>query len=177
MPDVEKLTTFGELKISDLPPVEEITISVPVEKLIRVGKVLNIVDVQVVVESLRSMPPLDLDSILFKSDGKPLGQIFDVFGPIAEPHYSIRFTNAEQIKEKNVSVGMEVYFVPQSDRSITRFAFVNELQKIKGTDASWENDNEPPESVIEYSDDEEEQLARREIRAQRKQDSQNKTRI
>lgn len=165
--DEEKLTTEGELKISDLPPIEELSITVPLGSLIKVGKIVSIVDVLVVVESLKSMPPLDLDTILFRSDGSAFGQIFDVFGPVIEPHYSIRFSSADQIKEKNIPIGLEVYFVPQSDRSITKFAFVNEIKKLKGTDASWENDNEPPEFLKEYSDDEEEQLAKRNRKSQR----------
>lgn len=161
MLDEEKPTTAGELKLSDLPAIEELTITLPVNNLVKIGKVLNIVDVLVVIESIRSMPPLDLDTVLFKSNGKPIGQIFDVFGPIVEPHYSIRFSKAEQIKEKDIHTNMDVYFAPQKDRNITKFAFVNEIKKIKGTDASWEHDNEPPESVVEYSDDEEERKSRK----------------
>lgn len=171
MLDDEKPTTAGELKLADLPPVEQLTITVPSDNLIKVGKVLSIVDVLVVVESIKSMPPLDLDSILFKADGSPLGQIFDVFGPIKEPHYSIRFTNSEQIKDQHIHKDMDVFFVPQNDRTITKFAFVNEIRKNKGTDASWENDNEPPENIPrEYSDDEEEELAKRRDRRPKKRD-------
>lgn len=165
MLDDDKPTTAGELKLADLPPIEELSITAPTESLIKIGKVLSIVDVLVVVESIRSMPPLDLDTVLFRDDGQPVGQIFDVFGPITEPHYSIRFTNGEQIKVKKVYKDMPVYFLPQSDRTITKFAFVDEIKKIKGTDASWENDNEPPETVLEYSDDEEEESSRRSRRA------------
>lgn len=161
MLDEEKPTTEGELRLSDLPPIQELSISVATNDLVKVGKVLNIVDVLVVIESIRSMPPLDLDTVLFEFNGRPIGQIFDVFGPVVEPHYAVRFTNAEQIKEKNIETGMDIYFAPRIDTNITKFAFVNEIKKIKGTDASWENDNEPPESVAEFSDDEEERSSRR----------------
>lgn len=156
----EKPTTAGELKLSDLPPLEDLKISVPADTLIKIGKVLNIVDMLVVVESLKNMPPLDIDTVLFKSDGEPLGPVFDVFGPIKEPHYTIRFNGPDQVKDKSVELDMPVYFVPQSDRKITKFAFIEEIKKNKGTDASWENDNEPPESVAEYSDDEEEKQSK-----------------
>lgn len=159
--EVERPITEGELKLSDLPPVEELTITVPIDNLVKVGKVLNIVDVLVVIESIKAMPPLDLDTVLFKPNGKPIGQIFDVFGPVAEPHYSVRFSNSEQIKEKNIETGMDIFFAPQTDRSITKFAFVNEIKKIKGTDASWKNDNEPPDHVVDFSDDEEEHKTRK----------------
>ena len=143
-----------------LPPIEDLKISVPVDKLVKVGKVVSIVDQLVVIESIRSMPPLDLDTILFNSNGTAIGAIFDTFGTVIEPHYTVRFTNSEQIKDKNIHLGMETFFSPQTDRVITKFAFVDELKKIKGTDASWENDNEPPPGVKagDYSDDEEENI-------------------
>lgn len=137
-------TTFGELKLSDLPPIEDLTITVPAESLIKIGKVISIVNVLVVVESIRSMPPLDLDTVLFKSDGSPLGQVFDTFGTITEPHYSVRFADPQQIKDKEIAIDMEVFFTPNFDREITKFAFVDQLKKFKGTDASGEHDNERP---------------------------------
>lgn len=151
--DEEKLTTVGELKLSDLPPVEDLTISAPIEKLVKVGRVSSIVEVLVVIESVKSMPPLDLDTILFKQDGKPIGQIFDVFGSIREPHYSVRFTNANQIKEKGINIDESIFFLPQTDRAITKFAFVEELRKNKGTDASGEHDNERPEGADDSDSD------------------------
>lgn len=171
--EINKPTTAGELKLSDLPPIEELSISVPTDKLVKIGKIVSIVDVLVVIESIRSMPPLDLDTVLFKSDGTTIGQIFDTFGSVTEPHYSVRFTNSEQIEAKQITTGMDIFFSPQTDRVITKFAFVDELKKIKGTDASWENDNEPPSTVDtgDFSDDEEERRAR----SRRKSTSSNKT--
>lgn len=144
MLDEKSIATTGELSISDLPPIQELTITVPRSSLVQVGKVLSIVGVLVVIESIKSMPPLDLDSVLFDSNGSPLGQIFDVFGPITEPHYSIRYNNNEQIIVKNVQKDMPVYFLPENNRSITKFAFLDEIRKHKGTDASTEHDNEAP---------------------------------
>lgn len=155
MIECEKPTTKGELSLSDLPPIEDLKITVDADKLVKVGQVISIVDVLVVVAAERSMPPLDLETVLFKKDGSAVGQIFDVFGAITEPHYSIRFTNGEQIKEKEINVGSEIYFLPQPDRSITKFAFVSELRKNKGTDASGENDNEAPEWAKDDSSDDE----------------------
>lgn len=154
MLDEEKPLTVGELRLCDLPPVEKLTISIPKEDLVELGKIVSIVDVLVVVEANKVMPPLDIDSILFKSNGDPLGEVFDVFGPIKEPHYSIRFNSEAEIKEQNLEKGMIVYFAPKNDRNLTKFAFVNELQKQPGTDASWEHDNEKPDYISECSDDE-----------------------
>lgn len=120
---------------------------VPRTEIIKLGTVQSIVEAQVIVEAEKSMPPLDLDTILFKEDGTPLGPVFDVFGSIKEPHYSIKFNNTDHMKEFEVHQGMQVYFVPDIERKLTKFAFVSELMKVPGTDASWENDQEPPEGA------------------------------
>jgi hypothetical protein len=39
------------------------------------------------------------------------------------------------------------------------------LYRIKGSDASWEDNNEPPPKCLDYSDDEEERRARRSLQA------------
>lgn len=150
---LEKPTTFGELKLSDLPPIEDLTITAPVDSLVKIGKVISIVDVLVVIESIRSMPPLDLDTVLFKPDGSPLGQVFDTFGTVTEPHYTVRFASSQHIRDKGIELNMEIFFSTQTDREITRFAFVDQLKKIKGTDASGEHDNEQPPDAA-GSDDE-----------------------
>jgi hypothetical protein len=39
------------------------------------------------------------------------------------------------------------------------------LHRMKGSDASWEDNNEPPPKCLDYSDDEEERAARRSLQA------------
>ena len=39
------------------------------------------------------------------------------------------------------------------------------LHRMKGSDASWEDNNEPPPKCLDYSDDEEERIARRSLQA------------
>ena len=53
---------------------------------------------------------------------------------------------------------MEVYFAPRTRH--TAYVFVDALFKQKGSDASWEHDQEPPEGCLDYSDDEEERRAK-----------------
>lgn len=149
----ERPLTKGELRLCDLPAVEKLDISVPKETLVPIGKILSIVDVLVVVQSYKAMPPLDIDSILFKDNGEPIGSIFDVFGPIQEPHYSIRFNDEKHILEQNIAKDMIVYFSTTIDKNLTKFAFVDKLRQQPGTDASWENDNEPPDHIKDAEDD------------------------
>lgn len=64
----------------------------------------------------------------------------------------------QHIIDQGVKVGMEVYFAPRTRH--TAYVFVDALFKQKGSDASWENDQEPPEGCLDYSDDEQERKAK-----------------
>lgn len=114
---------------------------------------------------------MDIDTVLFLEAGnRTLGQVFDVMGNVASPIYCVRFNCADDIKHKDLTIGMKVYVAPQTD--YTNFIVLSNLMRQKGCDASWENDNEVPEDYNEYSDDEEERLARR--RKTQKQRNQNR---
>lgn len=157
--------TEGELLLQDLPPIEDLKISVASNTLACLGTISAIVEKQIIVQSNKDMPPLNIDSVLFFADGQPIGQIFDVLGQVKEPSYSIRFNTEQDITLKQLEIDMPVYFAPSADKSITSFVFVNQLRKIKGTDASWKDNNEPPEHLKEYSDDEEERRAKSKLRS------------
>lgn len=79
-----------------------------------------------VVQALKNTPPLNLDSILFLDHGRQtLGQIFDVFGPVTEPLYCVRFNSADHIKEKGIEKDMKVYCAPKTQH--TSYVFVPDL--------------------------------------------------
>ncbi|OQV16641.1 putative H/ACA ribonucleoprotein complex non-core subunit NAF1 [Hypsibius exemplaris] len=131
-----------------------------VVKLLKIGAIRTILDNIIVVESLPGTPPLDLHSVLFLNQTTPLGRIFDVFGPVIRPLYSLRFESEEDFdKISGLVVGADVSVVP-SDPHLTAYIFVKDLQKLKGTDASWEDDGELPDEMEEFSDDEQEKLAK-----------------
>lgn len=112
------------------------------------------------VESRAGFAAVDIDTVLFLEKGnRTLGQVFDVMGNVASPIYCVRFNNVQDIRIKNVSVGLTVYVAPQTE--YTNFIVLSDLMQQKGCDASWENDHEAPEGCNEFSDDEEERLARR----------------
>lgn len=103
---------------------------------------------------------MDIDTVLFLEAGnRTLGQVFDVMGNVASPIYCVRFNCSDDIKRKDLTIGMKVYVAPQTE--YTSFIVLSDLMRQKGCDASWENDNEVPEDCNEFSDDEEERLARR----------------
>ena len=62
---------------------------------------------------------------------------------------------------------MKTYFAPRSD--LTSYVFLEQLMAMKISDASWVNDEEPPPQFLEYSDDEEEQRVKREMKMKKKE--------
>lgn len=114
----------------------------------------------VLVESLPNFAAVDIDTVLFLDKGnRTLGQVFDVMGNVASPIYCVRFNKTQDIVDKKVTVGEIVYVAPKTEH--TNFIVLSELMNQKGTDASWEDDIEPPTGCGDFSDDEEERVARR----------------
>ncbi|XP_060602702.1 H/ACA ribonucleoprotein complex non-core subunit NAF1-like [Ruditapes philippinarum] len=156
----EDIRTKGELLPEDLPPLEELTITVDESVvLVEVGSIKSIVGILVVIQSNENVPPLNDETILFVEGHKVLGQVFEVFGPVKTPWYSVRFNEVNNIEAKGLKVGMPVFCAPRED-SFTKFVFVDSLKTIRGSDASWEDNNEPPEKHLDYSDDEAERRAK-----------------
>merc|ERR1719400_3021735 len=166
--------TTNELLTKDLPPVENINARVSAGECTEAGVIKNIVEELVVVESVPGMPALDLETVLFVEEGGlALGRVFDVIGPVTRPLYVVRFNSAQHVAEKCVSPGQKVYFAPKSE--LTSYVFLEQLMRMKISDASWANDEEPPPQFLEYSDDEEEQKAKREMKMRKKAQTQSQT--
>lgn len=114
----------------------------------------------VIVEAFLNNPALDIDSVLFVDRGqRALGRIFDVFGPVTKPFYAIRFNNNEHIINFNVQIKEPVYCAPKTEYA--SYVLVSQLMQMKGSDASWRHNNEPPQEFLDYSDDEAEKLAKK----------------
>lgn len=153
----------GEMLLEDLPPIEDLHINVPEYECVEFGKVESIVDQLVVVKSHPNTPLLDLDSVLFLRKGQSvLGEIFDVLGQVFSPMYCVRFNSADHIKEKNIIIGELVYAAPRTQ--YTQMMVLPNLINSRGSDASWRNDVEPPPQHLDYSDDEEEAKAKKNLR-------------
>lgn len=171
------LKTKGEMLIEELPPPEEecIQLNCDVDRLQQIGSVTKILENLVMVESFKNLPALDLDSVLFFRTGKSIGRVFDVIGSVSKPFYVIRFASSQKVTESAIFVNMPVYFVPPDlclasfrELNVTKYVLVSQLKSSKGTDASWLHNNEPPENVKEYSDDEEERKDKMKQKAKRK---------
>lgn len=169
------LKTKDELSIEDFGPVEYFEIQLePNVKLERIGKVISKVDnklvvIQSVKENPDQKPPtLDEETYLFDSNKKFIGKIFETFGPVVNPFYVVRFNSLNDIENRNLSleINSEV-FIAQSNQ-YTKYVFnIDSLRKQKGSDASWSNDNEPPAEYLDYSDDEQEKLAKKQLKGAR----------
>ena len=155
--------TKNEMRLCDLPPVKEVDASVNESEVTKIGIVSSSVDELVIVESLPGNPAIDIDSVLFLDQGlRALGQVFDVIGPVAQPYYCVRFNSKEHIDSKAITNGMDVYYAPKNDE-FTSYVFLEQLMRLKISDASWRDDEEPPPQFLDYSDDEEERMAKKEI--------------
>ena len=146
--------------------------------VVKIGKILNIVDRNLVVHHVEDTQPLDHGSILcaIRKDSKeksptgaegtqariPLGVIDEIFGPVNQPMYVVRaptgatpsldsvLENIDELKTQ-----LDVYVVKQYAQQI-------DPRKLdtKGSDASNRYDEEVGEDEQDYSDDEKEAIAK-----------------
>ncbi|XP_064633244.1 uncharacterized protein LOC135491339 [Lineus longissimus] len=159
-PVINVTKTKGELLIEDLPPIEDLHIEVDSSvEMAEIGKVAQIVGLLAVIQAIPDTPALNVDSILFNEKREPLGQVFETFGRVTSPMYTMRFNSDEHMKTKNIEIGLVVFCAPKMSE-YTHFVFVEQLKALRGSDASWENNNEPPDRYLDYSDDEGERRAK-----------------
>ena len=150
----------GELQFTDLPVVCHVALVLSVDdELDKIGCVHSIVESLVIVQSRPMLPALDTDSVLWRSNRQPLGAIFETFGPVQSPYYSVRFRCPKQIHKSGISVGESIFFTPNNTQ-FTKYVFTHHLMQLKGSDASWTDDIEPPLEAVDFSDDEREQETR-----------------
>ena len=133
------------MTVNEADYLEVMEISITVEDLL-------------VIESNHGLPAVDLESVLLLEKGaKALGKVFDVIGPL----YVVRFNSEQHVRERGVTRGMiMVYFAPKTEH--TTFVFLEQLMKLKTSDVSWSNGEEPLPQFIEYSDEEQETRAKQE---------------
>ncbi|KAJ1961665.1 hypothetical protein GGI12_003118 [Dipsacomyces acuminosporus] len=146
---------------SPVIPAVSITQLPDTAQLVELGAIHSIVDSSVIIEAHSSGEShvLDAESIVAFGDRRVLGSVFDVFGPISRPLYSVRFSSAEDIDSQKCAIGTRVYFSMPWSRMLA-----TEKLRVKGTDASNEYDEEVGSDHMEFSDDE----AELEHRKQRK---------
>nr|XP_046193893.1 H/ACA ribonucleoprotein complex non-core subunit NAF1-like [Oncorhynchus gorbuscha] len=151
------IKTLDEILPEDLPAVEELTVVLPEEaEILPLGSVTSIIQQLVIIQSLKDTPPLKDDSVIFNSDRLAVGKVFEVFGPVSSPFYVLRFNSESDIAERGVKLKDSMFYAP-SLTDYTLYILTEQLRRLKGSDASWKNDQEPPPEALDFSDDEAEQ--------------------
>ena len=54
--------------------------------------------------------------------------MFETFGPVTAPLYSVRFNQPKDITQRGLEVGMEVFYAPEME-NFTKYVFVEQLRK------------------------------------------------
>lgn len=122
-----------------------------------IGAILSVGDRSVVIKTETSgeYRILAEGTIFCLEDRTVLGPLFETFGPVEHPLYVVKFATEEETNGLKDKIGQQVcYVVPSSNYVFT------ETLKSKGSDASNFHDEEVPLEEQEYSDDEQEALAK-----------------
>ncbi|CAI8615995.1 unnamed protein product [Vicia faba] len=155
--DDEEEVVVGPIRsmneIQNLPPVPTVDVTLePHHKMQPVGVVMSTLGAKVVVEGVDKHEPLNEGSILWLTESrKPLGLVDEIFGPVKNPYYVVRYNS-----ENDIPAGIQggttlVSCVPEfADHVLNN----TDLYR-KGYDASGPNDEELSDE-IEFSDDEKE---------------------
>ena len=76
------------------------------EPIYAIGIVDKIIDRLVVIHSFKDMEAaLDEDTVMLLEDRSVIGKIYETFGPVPQPYYSVRFNSDDEIKEKGIILG------------------------------------------------------------------------
>jgi len=149
-----------------LPPVEKVDIEVQSDAVVTsVGVVSAKVDLRIVVKghAQENSQAVDLDTLLVTAKREPIGVVDEVFGPVKEPFYVIRFNSEQDLNDCPIQKGDQAYFVA----GMAKFVLAANLDS-RGTDASTINDQEvtnPRE--MDFSDDEEEKLSKAKMKGKK----------
>ncbi|KAJ1727848.1 hypothetical protein LPJ61_004359 [Coemansia biformis] len=145
------------------PPIAQVPDSA---QLCALGAIHSIVGSSVIIQAHISGEThvLDSESLVAFADGKVLGMVFDVFGPVARPMYTVRFNSVDDIDGERCTAGSPVFYAMGWSRMLS-----TERLRIRGTDASNEYDEEIGSDAMEFSDDEAEIAFKRKRKRERTQ--------
>ncbi|KAI9593279.1 Gar1/Naf1 RNA binding region-domain-containing protein [Syncephalis fuscata] len=103
----------------------------------------NSVSIIISQNMMQESRPLDIGSVIVLENRMVLGEVFDTFGPIVQPLYTVRLASEAELNDMALVADMPVYYLPTH----TQFVLTQELRKIKGSDASNFYDEEVAEDV------------------------------
>ncbi|KAH6659177.1 Gar1/Naf1 RNA binding region-domain-containing protein, partial [Truncatella angustata] len=122
-----------------VPPKPDVEITSDME-IKPLGEIEIIVENAVLIKAYTSGEYVVLDSgtVLCTEDRTVIAAVADTIGNVHEPRYIARFTDEEEIKTFNLTLGTKIFYSPEhADR-----VFTQPLKAMKGTDASNLNDEE-----------------------------------
>lgn len=131
-----------------------------------VGHISGVVEKNVMIKSATSAEDrvLNEGTIFCFEDRTPLGLMFEVFGRLQTPVYTVKFNTLEESTKWADRKGEKVFFVVPTAEYISTIM----IRKLKGTDASNFNDEELAEEEQEFSDDEKEAAAKKSKKRKKK---------
>ena len=137
--------------------------------IVKIGKILNVVDKNIVCQHLEDTEPLDHGSILCvvktieqKEVRVPIGVIDEVFGPVNKPMYVVRLPKEKSILLNEMLENIDDMKSKMNVYVVKQFAQRIDPRKLntRGSDASNRYDEEVDEEEQDFSDDEKEASAR-----------------
>ncbi|KAL7340056.1 Gar1/Naf1 RNA binding region-domain-containing protein [Rhodotorula toruloides] len=143
------------------PAVQKLDESAEIAKF---GKVESVIENVVVVKADTGgdWRVLDEGTVVCWEDKTVIGTIFETFGSVQQPFYSIRFPSSAPPDRTVFTISRPVFYSP----NLASFVFTRDLRHIKGSDASNIWDEEVAAHEVEFSDDEEEAEYRKRIKAE-----------
>ena len=148
--------TKGQLRSVNEKPDEVVekpdVVVTPDLRIQELGAVETIVENTVLIKAKVSgeYQVLETGSVLCLEDREVLGAVAETLGRVQQPRYSVRFTNAQAIRDAGITVGVRVFYVVL----YSTYVFTQSLKAFKGSDASNIYDEEVDEDELEFSDDE-----------------------
>ncbi|KAJ3219603.1 hypothetical protein HDU67_000091 [Dinochytrium kinnereticum] len=139
------LRTKNELDV--LPPVNVVDVQIPPDAEIKeMGTIMAHVDNQIIILSATDgeKQVLGEDTVIFTQDRSIVGPIFEIFGPVLQPLYSVRFNSSSDIDPVKHKIGERLFYAP----TLAKFVFTAQVKAIKGSDASNIYDEEVPENEL-----------------------------
>lgn len=139
----------------------------PDKNIVLLGKIQTVVDNALLIEANTSgeYQVLEAGSLLCLEDRSIVGVVAETLGRVESPLYTVMFSTAAEVQEKNLVKGTNVYYV----ESHSTFVFTQPLKGMKGSDASNFHDEEVGEDEVEFSDDEAEAEYKRKLKQKRQE--------
>ncbi|GAA6000264.1 hypothetical protein JCM10207_007931 [Rhodosporidiobolus poonsookiae] len=164
--------TEHEMAEPDVKPLEVQKLDEKAE-LAKFGKVESVITNVVVLraDTAGDWRVLDEGTVVCWEDRTVIGAIFETFGSVQQPFYSLRFPTNSPPDPAVFTLQRPVFYCP----SHAQFVFTRDLRNIKGSDASNIWDEEVGANEVEFSDDEEEAEYRRRVKADRRARTQSAT--